>query len=38
LAVEMGFMSLASGGRMGYLFYAYRGCNDPTKLLYSFVN
>lgn len=31
-------MSLASGGRMGYLLYAYRQCTDPAKNLYSFID
>jgi len=31
-------MSLASGGRMAYFFYAYRVCNDPAKQLYSLVD
>lgn len=31
-------MSLAAGGRMGYLLSTYRLCTNPTKALYSFID
>lgn len=38
LTLNQGYMSLAAGGNMGYLLYAYRICDDPAKQLYSFVD